>query len=159
MFGFFKNKGTMLGAPVNGKAVPISQVSDPTFGEEILGKGVAIIPTDGKVYAPVDGEISMMFDTLHAFSMTSTDGIEILVHIGLDTVSLKGEPFKAHVEAGATVKKGDLVLTADLDAIKSAGLDTITPIIICNTDDYLKVEGFTGKEVQHGDDILKVVQK
>ena len=88
MFDFLKkkDKGIEIGAPVKGKAVPISQVSDPTFGEEILGKGVAIQPADGKIYAPADGTIEMLFDTKHAVSMTTTEGVELLVHIGLDTV-------------------------------------------------------------------------
>ena len=97
--GFGKKKGEVLGAPVEGEAVELSKVSDPTFGEEILGKGVAIIPSVGRTVAPVDGTIEMVFDTKHAISMTSDSGIEILIHIGLDTVTLKGEPFTAHVAA------------------------------------------------------------
>lgn len=100
-----KDKGIEIGAPVKGKAVPISQVSDPTFGEEILGKGVAIQPADGKIYAPADGTIEMLFDTKHAVSMTTTEGVELLVHIGLDTVALKGEHFTAHKGNGDAVKK------------------------------------------------------
>lgn len=161
MFNFFKKKtenGIMIGAPVNGKAVPISEVSDPTFGGEILGKGVAVIPTEGKVYAPADGTIDLIFDTCHAVSMTTTDGVEILVHIGLDTVALKGEHFTAHKATGDSVKKGDLLITVDLDAVKEAGYDVITPIVICNTDDYASVEALAGKEVVAGDDVLKITK-
>ncbi len=102
----------------------------------MLGKGAAIIPTVGKVVAPMDGTIAMVFDTKHAISMTSESGIEILIHIGLDTVSLKGEPFTAHVASGDQVKAGDLLLEFDIEAIKAAGLDTVSPIVICNTPDY-----------------------
>lgn len=161
MFNLFKKKsdsGIMIGAPVNGKAVPISEVSDPTFGGEILGKGVAVIPTEGKVYAPADGTIDLLFDTCHAVSMTTTDGVEILVHIGLDTVALKGEHFTAHKTTGDSVKKGDLLITVDLDAVKEAGYDVITPIVVCNTDDYASVEALAGKEVTAGDDVLKITK-
>lgn len=160
MFGIFKKKdnGIEIGSPVKGEAVPISEVSDPTFGEEILGKGVAIRPTDGNIYAPVDGEISMLFDTLHAVSMTSKEGTEILVHIGLDTVALKGEHFTAHVKSGDTVKKGDLLITVDIDKVKEAGYDVITPIVICNTDDYAEVKAVTGS-AEHGDTVLVLTKK
>ena len=94
--GFGKKEGEVIGSPIEGKAVAISEVSDPTFGQEILGKGMAVIPTVGKVVAPVDGRIEMIFDTKHAISMKTAGGAELLIHIGLDTVNLKGEPFTAH---------------------------------------------------------------
>lgn len=99
MLGLFKgkNKGNLLHSPCNGKVVPITEVPDSTFADKILGDGFAVIPSEGKVYAPADGEVSMVFDTLHAVTMTSTQGTEILIHIGLDTVTLKGEPFTPHV--------------------------------------------------------------
>ena len=123
MFDFFKkkDKGIEIGSPVKGKTVPISKVSDPTFGEEILGKGVAIQPEEGKIYAPADGTNEMLFDTKHAVSMTTTEGVELLVHIGLDTVALKGEHFTAHKGNGDAVKKGDLLISVDLEAVKAAG--------------------------------------
>ena len=107
MFGLFKSKekGSILHSPCNGKVVPITEVPDPTFAEKILGDGFAVIPAEGKVYAPADGEITMVFDTLHAVTMTTTQGIEVLIHIGLDTVNLKGEPFTAHVKAGEPSKE------------------------------------------------------
>lgn len=161
MFDFLKgkNKETLVGSPAKGKAVPVSQVNDPTFAEEILGKGVAIIPEDGKICAPAAGEIAMVFDTLHAFSMTTREGVELLVHIGLETVSLKGKGFKAHVKAGDKVDKGDLVITADLDLIKGEGLDTIIPVIVCNTEEFKAVESLAGKDVSVGDDVLKISLK
>ena len=156
MFDFLKkkDKGIAIGAPVKGKAVPISQVSDPTFGEEILGKGVAIQPADGKIYAPADGTIEMLFDTKHAVSMTTTEGVELLVHIGLDTVALKGEHFTAHKGNGDAVKKGDLLISVDLEAVKAAGYDVITPMVVCNTSDYQTVEAVTGSDVNPGDTVL-----
>lgn len=148
-----------MGSPVKGKAVSISEVNDPTFAEEILGKGVAVIPEDGKIYAPAAGELAMVFDTLHAFSMTTKEGAELLVHVGLETVGLKGKGFTAHKKAGDKVEKGDLILTADFDVIKEAGLDTIIPVVVCNTDEYKEVEPLAGKEVNAGDDILKISLK
>ena len=156
--GFGKKVDNVLGAPVEGKAVAISEVSDPTFGQEILGKGMAIIPTVGRVVAPIDGTIGMVFDTKHAISMTSKSGIEILIHVGLDTVTLNGEPFTAHVEAGQNVKAGDLMLEFDIEAIKAAGLETITPVVICNTDDYKDVVANVDKDVKTLDEVLTIVK-
>ena len=102
------------------------------------------------------GEISMVFDTLHAVTMTTSQGTELLIHIGLDTVTLKGEPFISHVSGGQQVKKGDLLLEADLEKIKSAGLDTITPVLICNTDDYNKINLIQEGEVSIDDEVLKI---
>ena len=143
--------------PVKGTAVSLEQVNDPTFSEGMLGKGVAVIPAEGNIYAPVDGEISLLFDTLHAVSMTTKDGVEILIHVGLDTVKLKGDGFTAHVATGDSVKKGDLLLSVDLEALKAAGYDTVTPMVICNTDDYSDVETIKLTEVEPGNDLLKIM--
>ena len=162
MFDFLKKKKNtkhLLGAPAAGKAVSIKEVNDPTFSEEILGKGVAVIPSEGKIYAPADGEVGMVFDTLHAVSMTTDYGAEILIHVGLDTVQMKGEGFEGHVKAGDKVKKGDLLLTVDLDKVKAAGYDIITPMLICNTADYAAVEALAGREVAAGEDVLCVEEK
>ena len=113
-----KEEGIVVASPIKGKAVELSQVSDPTFGECMLGKGVAILPAEGKVYAPADGEISMMFETHHAVSMVTTEGIELLIHIGLETVALKGDGFEAHVQSGDQVKKGDLLVSGVYDSIR-----------------------------------------
>lgn len=160
MFNFFKKKEDkyVLGAPAKGKAVPLSQVSDPTFAEEMLGKGMAVIPSEGKIYAPADGEIGMVFDTLHAVSMTTDFGAEVLIHVGLDTVKMNGDGFTGHVKAGDHVKKGDLLLEVDLEKVKAAGYDSITPMLVCNTTDYASVEGITGSDVNPGDDAV-VIQK
>lgn len=160
MFDFFKKKTRenvdVIAAPVKGEAVESSAISDPTFGEEMLGKGMAIKPAEGKVYAPFDGVAALVFDTKHAISFVSDKGAEVLVHVGLDTVMLKGEHYTAHVESGASVKKGDLVLEFDMEAIAAAGYDTITPVVICNTDDYKEITRFTGKIVEPGDTVMEL---
>lgn len=162
LFDFLKKKaagGEILGAPIEGEAVVSAEISDPTFGEEMLGKGMAIKPAVGKVYAPANGTITMVFDTKHAISMVTEGGAEILIHVGLDTVSLNGAPYTIHVNADDKVKKGDLLGEFDMDAIKAAGLETITPIIVCNSDDYKEVKRFTGKQVKPGDDIMELVKE
>lgn len=158
LFDKFKKKDTavLLGAHMKGKCVSIKEVPDPTFGEEILGKGIAVIPSDGRVYAPADGVISTVFPTGHAVGMTTPDGTELLIHIGLDTVELKGEPFEIRVQNEQNVKKGDLLIVADLEKIRAAGKDIITPMVICNSDAYSSIEAFTGKEVEPGDDVMKL---
>lgn len=162
MFSFFKKKeeeGILLGAPIKGKAMNITEVNDPTFSECMLGKGIAIIPSEGKVYAPADGTINLLFDTLHAVSMVTEEGVELLIHVGLETVKLKGDGFEAHIQTGDAVKKGDLLLTVDLEKIREAGCDTVTPVVICNTDDYKDVQNLAGGEVEPGDNIIKIVQQ
>lgn len=158
MLGFLKGKtkGNVIGSPCNGKAVPITEVPDPTFSEKMLGDGFAVIPSEGKIYAPADGEVSMVFDTLHAVTMTTDQGVELLIHVGLDTVTLKGDPFKAHVTAGDHVKKGDLLMDADLEKIMAAGLNTITPVLVCNTDDYEKITLLKEGEVTPGEEVIKI---
>ncbi len=158
MFNFFKKKENKitLGSPAKGKAVALKEVNDPTFAEEMLGKGVAVIPSEGKIYAPADGEVGMVFDTLHAVSITTDTGAEVLIHVGLDTVKLKGDGFTGHVKAGEHVKKGDLLLEVDLDKVKAAGYDIITPVLVCNTDDFASVEGLYGKDVVPGDDVIAI---
>jgi len=149
--------GNHIYAPLNGKAVPITEVPDPTFAEGLLGDGIAIIPTDGKVYSPVDGVVETMFDTGHACALKSSTGVEILIHVGLETVGLNGAPFTVHCKNGDQVKKGQLLWEADLAAIQAAGLPIITPILICNSDDYSSLEKFTG-EVTNDDIVIKAAK-
>lgn len=143
--------GDFIYAPAAGKAIPMSQVNDPTFSQEILGKGVAIEPSEGRITAPADGKITMVFDTKHAISMQTDNGAELIIHIGLDTVQLKGQYFDAHVAAGDKVKQGDLLLDFDIDKIKEAGYDVTTPVIICNTPQFPKMECVNGMEVRAGE--------
>ena len=160
MFNFFKKKEKayyeVIAAPLKGEAVPSAEVSDPTFAEELLGKGMAIKPAEGKVYAPFDGEVAMIFDTKHAISLVSNKGTELLIHVGVDTVMLKGQHYTAHVESGDTVKKGDLMLEFDMEAIKEAGYEVITPVIVCNADDYKDVIRKTGVQVEPGDTVMEL---
>lgn len=126
---------TKIVSPVNGVISPLEAVPDPVFSEKMMGEGIAITPTDGYFLAPVDGEIVQLPDSKHAYGIRSENGLEILVHIGLETVSLKGEGFDAQVKAGDTVKAGDPVITCDLDFLKNNVENTITPIVITNTND------------------------
>ena len=130
-------------APVKGKVISLTEVKDNTFATGILGEGFAIVPSEGKVYAPFDGVCENLFDTLHAIGITSDNGIEMLIHVGLETVALKGEPFKAHIGNGEHFKKGALLLEFDIDAIQKAGCEIQTPVIITN------VEGLGGVTVEN----------
>ena len=141
-------------APVSGKVIPMSQVADPTFSQEILGKGVAVIPSEGRIVAPASGEVVVMFETKHAVSIKADNGAELIVHIGLDTVNLKGEYFEAHVKQGDRVQAGDLLITADLEQIRAAGYDVITPVLICNTPDFPDMVCHTGMQVKSADPII-----
>ena len=145
-------------APMAGKAVPITEVPDPTFSEGMLGNGIAIVPAEGKVYAPCDATVDMMFETGHAVSLVADCGAEILIHVGLETVGLEGKPFTVHVANGDKVKKGQLMIEVDLDAVKAAGLNTITPMLICNTDDYPTFNTFVGKDVTNGDVVIELAK-
>lgn len=155
LFDFLKGKKEIvIAAPVKGECIPISEVADPTFAEEILGKGMAVKPSVGKFYAPADGEITTLFPTGHAVGMTTAEGAEILIHVGLDTVQLKGQFFSTKVETGQNVKKGDLLLEADLEEIKKAGYDTVTPVIICNSSDYSSIECKKSGTVEPGEGVI-----
>lgn len=143
-------------SPVEGEAVPVCEVSDPTFGEEILGKGAAIRPTKGRVVSPVDGMVSIMFETGHAVSIISSEGVELLIHVGLDTIKLGGQFYKAHKQSGDPVKKGDLLIEFDIAAITAAGYDIITPVVVCNTSEYAQVEARTGHHVLELEELLRL---
>ena len=143
-------------APLAGEAVAISEVPDPTFSSGAMGNGIAIKPTDGKVCSPVNGTVDMMFDTGHAVTLVSDNGIEILIHVGLETVGLEGKPFQVKVQNGQKVKKGDILMIADLAAIEAAGLPTITPVLICNTDDYTTFNTTAGKAVTNADVVIEL---
>lgn len=150
------NKPISVHSPLKGEVVQLSEVPDEVFASGALGQGAAIKPSDGKVYAPFDGKITAQFPTKHAIGLTSSEGIEVLVHCGLDTVSLNGEGFVVHVQQGQTVKTGDLLLTMDLDFIQAKNLETITPIIVTNTDQYHQVDLVVENTVQHGEDFIVI---
>lgn len=149
-------KTITLYSHMNGTAVKLEDVEDDVFSQKILGEGAAVEPSEGKLYAPCDGKIDSVFDTKHAVNMVSDDGVEILLHIGIDTVKLGGQYFEAHVSDGQEVKKGDLLISFDIDKIKAAGYKVTTPLIIGNTDDYASVELVAQNSVSAGDMILKI---
>ena len=143
-------------APLTGKVVPISEVPDPTFAEGMLGNGIAIIHTDGKVYAPCNGKVETMFSTGHAVALSTAGGAELLIHVGLETVGLNGAPFTIHVADGDQVKKGQLLFEANLEMIQEAGLPIITPVVVCNSDDFAKFDTVVGKDVTNADVVIKL---
>ncbi|SEG28336.1 PTS system, beta-glucosides-specific IIC component [Butyrivibrio sp. Su6] len=153
----FKGNSIEISSPVNGELVPIETVSDPTFAQEMIGKGVAIQPSEGKFYAPADGKLMALFPTGHAYAMTTKDGAEILVHIGIDTVKLNGEHYTIHAKQGDDVKKGDLIVEVDLEGVKNAGFDTVTPVIISNSGKFSKIEKKSGV-VSAGDTVILLTQ-
>ena len=145
-----------LGAHLAGTVVPMEQVQDEAFASCVLGEGVAIEPTEGKLYAPADALVDNLFDTHHAIGLVTGSGVELLLHIGIDTVKLGGQHFTAHVKTGQKVKKGDLLISFDLEAIKAAGYLCTTPMIVCNTDDYAAVKTLAAGTVAPGQDLLQV---
>lgn len=141
-------------APLTGKVVPLEQVPDAVFSQKILGDGVAIIPEDGKIYAPVNGEVASVAETLHAYGFTSDDDLEILIHVGLDSVALKGEGFTSHVQVGDMVKAGDLIAEVDLEFLKSRNVPTITPVLICDDADELPMYAVEGNVTAGKDTVI-----
>ena len=149
-------KEEVLGSPVNGKIVPLSEVSDPTFASEMLGTTVAIEPSDGKIVAPCDGEVINIFETGHAVCLTTQAGGELLIHVGVDTVKLEGKGFTKKVSDGAKVHAGDVLIEADLDTIKEAGYPATTMFILTNADDFGKVEKAEPGDVTEGSRIMEI---
>lgn len=146
----------LLHAHMNGKVVPLEQVPDEAFSGKVLGDGCAIEPTDGKLYAPCDGVIDTVFDTCHAVNMRSDQGAELLLHVGIDTVKLGGKYFTAHVQNGQQVKTGDLLLSFDADKIRQAGYQLTTPLIVCNSEDYSKMEPLAYDIIRAGAAFLRL---
>ncbi len=143
-------------SPIQGKAIALNSVKDETFAGEFLGKGVAIQPEEGKVVAPFDGKVTVVMDTKHAVGMTSDSGVEILIHVGMDTVQLNGKHYETHVNIGDEVKKGDLLLTFDKEAIVAEGYEITTPVVVTNTADFKQVNGLAEIQVQKGDVIINI---
>lgn len=147
MFNFFKKdkkeepvfEKRNLYAPANGRIVPVTEVADPVFSQKMMGDGYAVIPTDGEIYSPVEGKVLSVFPTKHAVGIQLDNGLEILLHMGLDTVELNGKPFETHVKEGDTLTAGTHVATCDLDALAAAGKDNAMVVVITNMD---KVQEF-----------------
>ena len=149
-------KDTVLSACLNGTVVPLADVKDEAFASGVLGDGIAIEPSDGELVAPADGEISSIFETHHAVGMTTADGAELLMHIGIDTVKLGGKHFTYLVNEGDKVKKGQPLIRFDIEAIKAEGYPVTTPLIVCNTDDYAAVAAKASGTVKQGDALLEL---
>jgi len=143
-------------APMKGKVISLSEVNDGVFSEEMLGKGVAIEPTEGKVFAPFNGEVQMVYDTKHALGLISDNGVELLVHVGIDTVQLNGKFYDVKVENGQKIKKGDLLVNVDLDGISKAGYRTVTPVIVTNSDDFSNIESIVSNSADINTKIISI---
>ena len=152
-----QNVLTTVLSPLTGKAVSLSEVPDPVFAEKVIGDGIAIIPEDGKIVSPVDGEISSIAETGHAYGFTADNGLEVLVHVGLETVSLKGECFKVYAKAGDKVKAGDLIAEVDLNLLKEKGLNSISPVLICSDLEEKEIL-YTEGNVKAGESVVLTVK-
>lgn len=148
-----------ISAPVAGKVIPLSEMKDKAFSQGILGKGIGIDPAEGKVLAPDDGILTTFFPTYHALGITTDDGVEILIHIGMDTVRLEGKYFTPKAKQGDIVKKGQLLMEFDMESIKAAGYSLASPVIISNTDNYADITETTAKTVLGGDMLFEIINK
>ncbi|WP_449620987.1 PTS sugar transporter subunit IIA [Robertmurraya sp. Marseille-Q9965] len=156
LFGKKNNKVTIF-SPVDGEIVPLSEVPDPVFAEKMMGDGVAIKPSNGTVVSPIEGKVVQVFPTKHAVGLETKSGVEILIHIGLETVGMGGEGFEAHVEAGATVKPGDKLITFDQALVNEKAKSDVIPVIITNTDQMKTIEKVGTQSVRAGqDEVLSI---
>lgn len=151
-------ESAVIASPVAGTAENLSQVNDEVFSQKMMGDGAAVIPTDGTIYTPVDGTITVAYETKHAYGLTADNGAEVLIHVGLDTVNLKGEHFTSEVSQGQQVKAGDKLGTVDLDAVKAAGYDTTVMVVITNSNNYKEVRCLADGKVNHGDQLVEVAK-
>lgn len=147
-------KDEIVASPVDGKPESLSQVNDQVFSAKLMGDGAAVVPTDGTIYAPVDGTVMIAYETKHAYGIKSDDGAEVLIHIGLDTVNLKGQHFESFVKQGQHVNKGDKLGVVDLKAVKKAGYDTTVMVVITNTAEYANVSRISDAADKHGDKLI-----
>jgi PTS system trehalose-specific IIC component len=136
MISFFKKKNPKIFSPIAGRLTPLSEVNDPVFSEGMMGPGFAIEPEAGELYSPIEGVVTSIFPTKHAIGLKRKDGKELLIHIGIDTVQLDGKYFTSHVKQGDSVKKGQLLMEFDVEAIKEEGYEVQTPIIVTNSTDF-----------------------
>ncbi|MBE5910800.1 beta-glucoside-specific PTS transporter subunit IIABC [Pseudobutyrivibrio sp.] len=149
--------GETIAAPIKGEVKALTDVEDQVFASEAMGKGIAIVPSEGKVYAPADGEITAFFATGHAIGITTTKGAQVIIHVGMDTVQLNGKGFTPKVKQGDTVKKGDLLLEFDMDFIKGEGYSVVTPVVITNTTAYADVIPTDASSVEIGNDLITLL--
>lgn len=147
----------IVASPIKGEVLNLSDIEDAAFASGVLGQGVAIIPSDGKVVAPVDGVVTTLFPSLHAIGILSDDGVEVLIHIGLNTVQLEGRGFKASVAQGDRITKGQTILNFDIDVIKEAGYSVVTPIVITNSSQFLDVVQTESKDVELEDNLITII--
>ena len=155
MFGFFKKESKFV-APIDGKVMNLSDVPDPVFAEKMAGDGVAIDTTGDTIVAPCDGELTLVFKTNHAFAMTLSNGVELLVHIGIDTVSLNGEGFEALVETGQMVKKGDPMLKLDLEYLNANAPSMVSPILCTELEENQSIRLIADGAVKAGDPLFEI---
>jgi glucose-specific phosphotransferase system IIA component len=155
----FKKKDTVLLAPQTGEAVPLEQVPDEVFSQKMLGDGIAILPTEDLVKSPVSGTVIQVFDTLHAYGIKSGDGLEILVHIGINTVGLNGDGFEALVKEGDTVAAGTPLARVNLELLKQKGIPAYTPVLITNMDEISAVSCYPGKTIAGETTVIRYTKK
>lgn len=148
-----------IAAPVDGQVKDLGDVNDQVFSTKLMGDGAAIVPSDGTVYSPVDGQVTVAYETKHAYGLKSKDGAEVLIHIGIDTVNLKGEGFESFVKQGQAVKAGDKLGTVDLAKVKAEGFDTTVMVVVTNTNNYASVNRLNVTDVKHGDNVVAVTTK
>lgn len=155
--GKISKKSEEISSPLKGEVRVLSEIEDMAFASGSLGKGIAIEPTEGKLVSPVSGTISAIFPTKHAVGITTDEGAEILIHIGMDTVQLKGKFFSTHINQGARVEKGQLLIDFDIEQIKNAGYSLTTPVVITNTDKYNEFIATNKQQINHGDSLITLV--
>ena len=157
---FEKNAKTIsLKAVEDGRTIPMDEVNDQTFAQELLGPGIAIVPSNGTVVSPINGTIATVMDTKHAVCIQGEDGLELIVHAGLDTVELNGKYYQTYKEIGDQVKAGDVLLEFDLEEITNAGYDVTTPIVITNLGDYKITKCLTGQQVKAGEEVIQLTKQ
>ena len=157
---FEKNAKTIsLKAVEDGRTIPMDEVNDQTFAQELLGPGIAIVPSNGTVVSPINGTIATVMDTKHAVCIQGEDGLELIVHAGLDTVELNGKYYQTYKEIGDQVKAGDVLLEFDLEEITNAGYDVTTPIVITNLGDYKITKCLTGQQVKAGEEVMQLTKR
>ncbi|WP_297713431.1 beta-glucoside-specific PTS transporter subunit IIABC [Clostridium sp.] len=150
-------KKIVISSPIKGETIKLEDIEDAAFATGVLGQGLAIKPTEGKVVAPVSGEVTTLFPSLHAIGITSDEGVEILIHVGLDTVQLEGKGFKAHVKQGDKIVKGQELVTFDIDFIQKSGYSIVTPVVVTNYNDYFEIAATESKNLELGDKAITVI--